>query len=126
MMMQFEGGNTQQKVNLIEERLKAIEGNSSIKGTDAIELSLVPYMVIPHKFKMPDFVKYNGLTCPKAHMMMDHGEIEFSEKIIKGSINVITNAKFIGESSEGRPRPLMIFFEDNLVSVANVNLHHQS
>ena len=57
-------------MNLIEERLKAIEGNSSIKGTDAIELSLVPYMVIPHKFKMPDFVKYNGSTCPKAHMTM--------------------------------------------------------
>ena len=41
MMMQSEGDNTQQKVNLIEERLNAIEGNSSIKGMDAIQLSLV-------------------------------------------------------------------------------------
>ena len=57
MMMQSKGGNTQQKVNIIKERLKAIEGNSSIKGMDVIELSLIPYVVIPHKFKMPDFVK---------------------------------------------------------------------
>ena len=57
MIRQSKGGNTQQKVNLIEERLKAIEGNSSIKGMDAIELSLIPDVVIPHKFKMSDFVK---------------------------------------------------------------------
>ena len=37
---------------------------------DAIELSLVPDVVIPHKFKMPDFVKYNGMTCLKAYMIM--------------------------------------------------------
>ena len=61
--MQFDGGNTQQKVNLIKERLKAIEGNISIKGMDAIDLSLVQDVVIPHKFNMLDFVKYNGSTC---------------------------------------------------------------
>ena len=37
---------------------------------DAIELSLVPDVVILHKFKMLDFVKYIGSTCPKAHMTM--------------------------------------------------------
>ena len=40
--MQSKGGNIEQKVNLIQERLKAIEENSFIKGMDAIELSLVP------------------------------------------------------------------------------------
>ena len=55
--------------------------------------------------------------------MMDHGEIEFFKRIVEGSINVITNAKFIGESSKGRPRPLTIFFEDDLVPVANINVH---
>ena len=70
MMMQSEGGNTQQKVNLIEERLKAIKGSSSIKGVNVIELSLVPDVVIPHKFKMSDFVKYNGSTCLRAHITM--------------------------------------------------------
>ena len=59
-MMQPKKDETQQKVSWIEERLKAIEENISIKGMDAIELSLVPDVIIPHKFKMPDFVKYNG------------------------------------------------------------------
>ena len=56
-MMQSENTKAQQKVNLIEERLKAIERNSLIKGIDPIELSLVLDVVIPHKFKMLDFVK---------------------------------------------------------------------
>ena len=55
---------------MIKERLKAIEGNSSIKGMDAIELSLVLDVVIPYKFKMLDFVKYNGSCCPRAHITM--------------------------------------------------------
>ena len=75
-MMQPNSNETQQKVNLVEEKLKAIEGNSSIKGMDTIELSLVPNVVIPYKFKMPDFVKYNRASCPKAHMIM------FSQKMV--------------------------------------------
>ena len=55
---------------MIKERLKAIEGSNVIKGMDAAELSLVPAIVIPHKFKIPDFIKYNGTTCLKAHMIM--------------------------------------------------------
>ena len=50
--------------------LKAIEGSNVIKGMDVVDLSLVLDVVIPHKFKMPNFVKYDGATCPKAHMMM--------------------------------------------------------
>ena len=46
-------------MNLIKERLKAIKGNSFIKGMEAIELSLVLDVVILHKFKIPDFVKDN-------------------------------------------------------------------
>ena len=69
-MMLPERDDTQQKVSLIEERLKAIEGHSSIKCMNGIELSLVLDVIIPHKFKIPDFIKYNGSTFLKAHMMM--------------------------------------------------------
>ena len=41
-LLQLENTKTQQKVSPIKERLKAIKGNSSIKGIDAHELSLVP------------------------------------------------------------------------------------
>ena len=37
---------------------------------DAFELSLVPDVVIPHKFKMSDFVKYNKSSCLIAYMAM--------------------------------------------------------
>ena len=43
--------------------------------------------------------------------MMDRGEIEFFEKVIEESVNVITDAKFMGESSSERPKPLTIFFD---------------
>ena len=55
--------------------------------------------------------------------MMDQRENEFFERIIEGSINVITDAKFVGESFEGRPRPLTIFFEDDLILMVDVNVH---
>ena len=34
------------------------------------ELCLVPNVVIPPKFKVPDFDKYKGTTCPKNHLKM--------------------------------------------------------
>jgi len=38
--------------------------------TDAYELSLVDGLVIPPKFKVPEFEKYKGTTCPKDHITM--------------------------------------------------------
>ena len=49
---------------------------------------------------------------------MDQGEIEFFEKIVEESINVIIDAKFVGESSLGGSRPLTIFFD--LIPMANI------
>ena len=34
------------------------------------ELCLVPDVIIPPKFKVPDFDKYKGTTCPKNHLKM--------------------------------------------------------
>ena len=68
LLMQPKNIETQQKFNLIEKRLKAIEGNSLIKGIDAFEISLVLNVVIPQKLKMPDFVRYSGSSRPRADM----------------------------------------------------------
>ena len=59
-----------EKFDLIEERLRAIEGIGDYPFTDMAELCLVPDVVIPPKFKVPDFDKYKGTTCPKNHLMM--------------------------------------------------------
>ena len=54
---------------------------------------------------------------------MDRGEIEFSGKVIKESINVIIDVKFMGESSIERPKPLTIFFENDPVPMTSVTMH---
>lgn len=53
----------------LEERLKPIEGFKTF-GVDALGMCLVPNVVIPHKFKTPDFEKYKGLKCPRNHLKM--------------------------------------------------------
>ena len=58
------------KLEILEKRLRAIEGGGSYEFGDAAGLSLVPGVVIPPKFKVPDFEKYKGTTCPKSHLTM--------------------------------------------------------
>ena len=58
----------QRRYNLIEERLKAIKGDDIYEVVDATELSLVPDLVILPKFKVPNFAKYSGASCPSMHL----------------------------------------------------------
>ena len=55
---------------LIKERLRAIEGEGNYAFDDMAELCLVLDVVIPPKFKVPNFDKYKGTTCPKNHLKM--------------------------------------------------------
>ena len=59
-----------EKFDHIEERLRAIERGRDDAFDDMEELSLVPDVVIPPKFKVSDFDKYKGTTCPKNHLKM--------------------------------------------------------
>ena len=59
-----------EKLNLIEERLRAIEGFGDYPFADMEDLCLVPDVFIPPKFKVPDFDKYKGTTCSKNHLKM--------------------------------------------------------
>jgi len=61
---------TKSKLEILEERLRMIEGASSCEFRDVAGLCLVPDVVIPPKFKVPDFEKYKGVTCPKNHLTM--------------------------------------------------------
>ena len=54
----------------MKERLRAIEGGRNYAFADMAELCLVLDGVIPPKFKVPDFDKYKGTTCPKNHLKM--------------------------------------------------------
>ena len=69
-MVHVESTKAQQKYKLLEERLKAIEGLNASKGMGAVELTLVLDLVLPPKFKTLEFKKFNGGTCPMAHLTM--------------------------------------------------------
>ncbi len=68
--LKVDDNNAQDKYRILEERIKAVEGAEVFSTLSAKELSLVPNLVLPPKFKAPDFEKYDGTRCPKAHLIM--------------------------------------------------------
>ncbi|XP_040931929.1 uncharacterized protein [Gossypium hirsutum] len=50
----------EERCRWLEEKFKAMESANHHQGIDAKDLSLVPDLVFPPKFKIPDFEKYNG------------------------------------------------------------------
>ena len=52
-----------------------VKGFGDYPFADMAELYLVPNVVIPPKFKVPDFDKYKGTTCPKNHLKMYYGKM---------------------------------------------------
>ena len=50
------------KFQLMEKHLQAIEGSDKFRAFDTQSLSLVSNLVIPSKFKVPEFEKFNGTT----------------------------------------------------------------
>ena len=60
----------QLKFDLIEERLRAVDGEDMYGIVNVNRMCLVPDLVLLPKFKMPEFEKYNGTKCPSAHLFM--------------------------------------------------------
>ena len=67
---QSENNEAQWKLELIEECLKAMKGSDVYGLVDARTMSLVPDLVLPPKFIVPTFDKYDGTKCPSAHLYM--------------------------------------------------------
>ncbi|XP_014522722.1 uncharacterized protein LOC106779175 [Vigna radiata var. radiata] len=59
-----------EKLEMLEKKLRVIEGKDVFEFGDARKLCLVPDVVIPPKFKLPEFEKYRGNTCPRSHITM--------------------------------------------------------
>ena len=58
----------QQRCGLLDDKLKEIEGVDDLEIVDPRELSLVPDLIIPPKFKMSKFEKYDGTKCAENHL----------------------------------------------------------
>ncbi|XP_050908369.1 uncharacterized protein LOC127121992 [Lathyrus oleraceus] len=53
----------------MQKEINALRGKDLFRKT-ASELYLVPNVQIPPKFKVPDFEKYKGNSCPQSHLVM--------------------------------------------------------
>ena len=58
------------KLDHLGERLRAIEGGEDYSFANLEELFPIPNIITPLKFKVLDFDKYKGITCPKNHLKM--------------------------------------------------------
>ena len=67
---QSERNETQQKLELIEERLRMVERSDVYSLVDASKMNLVLDLVLLPKFKVPTFDKYDGTKCLSAHLYM--------------------------------------------------------
>jgi hypothetical protein len=52
----------------LEAKIRAIEGVDLYDPIRAAEMCLVPDMVVPKKFRVPEFIKYTGTQCPVTHL----------------------------------------------------------
>lgn len=53
----------------LQKELKALRGKE-LFGRDVNEMCLVPDVKMPAKFKLPEFEKYKGNSCPQTHLVM--------------------------------------------------------
>ena len=70
LLKQSKSNEAQRKLELIEEHLRMVEGSDAYSLVDASKMSLIPDLVLPPKFKVPTFDKYDGTKCPYVHMYM--------------------------------------------------------
>ncbi|KAK8990730.1 hypothetical protein V6N11_028693 [Hibiscus sabdariffa] len=60
----------EERCEKLEEMIRSMQGTNVHGGIDARELSLVSDLEMPPKFKTPEFEKFDGTTCPSAHLTM--------------------------------------------------------
>lgn len=58
------------KMEMLEEKMRIIQGTESYGSLDMQEFCLFPDLEIPPKFKVPDFEKFEGKSDPVIHLTM--------------------------------------------------------
>ena len=59
---------SKQSHNSLMERLETVEDINGIRSMDINELILAPDLILPPKFKVPEFERYDGTKCPRIHL----------------------------------------------------------
>jgi hypothetical protein len=60
--------NDQDKMEALEARIRVIEGVDLYDPVRAAKMCLVPNVVVPKKFRVPEFIKYSGTQCPITYL----------------------------------------------------------
>ena len=60
-------GTMEERTRELRREIKANRGSGDLVKTH--DLCLVPRVDVPKKFKVPEFDRYNGLTCPQNHII---------------------------------------------------------
>ena len=105
----------------LEERLKAME-RIKTSGFNIAAMCLVPGVVIPPKFKVPDFEKYKGTSCLETHLR------SYCRKIVAYVENELLVMHFFQDCLNGAPLDWYMQLERTHVStwgeIADAFLKH--
>jgi len=63
-------GQVKSQVETLTEKIRIIEGSGTWGGVDLDSLTNFPLVIMPPKFKVPEFVKYDGTGDPCAYLLM--------------------------------------------------------
>ncbi|XP_050875936.1 uncharacterized protein LOC127079596 [Lathyrus oleraceus] len=58
---------TVERLHVLEKKFKSLEVHTT-PGLDVVDMCPVSGLRIPQKFKVPDFDKYKGISCPRTHL----------------------------------------------------------
>ena len=58
------------QVETLVEKLRIIEGSNAWGSVDLDSLTNFPQVIMPPKFKAPEFIKYDGIGDPYTHLRM--------------------------------------------------------
>ena len=68
--LKFGYGQVKSQVETLVEKLGIMEGSNTHGSVDLDSLTNFPQVIMPPKFKAPEFVKYDGTGDPCAHLHM--------------------------------------------------------
>jgi len=78
----------QDKMAALEARIRAIERVDLYDPVRASEMCLVSNVVVPKKFRVPEFIKYTGTQCPITHLKSycnKKAEVVHREKLLSAT-----------------------------------------
>jgi hypothetical protein len=73
------------KLSALEERLRAVKGNDWFDPIRAAEVCLVPNIIVPKNFRIPEFIKYTRLKFSNTHLRsycIKMAEVIYDDKLL--------------------------------------------